>query len=114
VPRGVAGTSSFLRASVSISLLAGHPAIDAVAVVPWPDPVMGEIDVAVVTPADPAAPPVLADLRAFLSERVAAAKVPEAVRLVPELLLTPMAMVDRRALAEHEADEATRRPGGAG
>ena len=95
------------------ALLAGHPAIGAVAVVPRPDPVMGEIGVAVVTPADPAAPPVLADLRAFLSERVAAYKVPEAMRIVPELPLTPMAKVDRRALAEHEADEATRWPGGA-
>ena len=94
--------------------LAGHPAIDAVAVVPRPDPVMGEIGVAVVTPSDPAALPVLADLRAFLSERVAAYKLPEAVRIVPELPLTPMEKVDRRALAEHEADEASRRPGGAG
>jgi acyl-CoA synthetase (AMP-forming)/AMP-acid ligase II len=94
--------------------LAGHPAIDAVAVVPRPDPVMGEIGVAVVTPSDPAAPPVLADLRAFLSARVAAYKLPEAVRIVPELPLTPMEKVDRRALAEHEADEASRWPGGAG
>jgi acyl-CoA synthetase (AMP-forming)/AMP-acid ligase II len=83
--------------------LAAHPAVTEVAVVPRPDPVMGEVGVAVVVPLDPAAPPPLADLRAFLADRLAAYKAPEAVRIVDELPLTPMQKVDRRALAAREA-----------
>jgi acyl-CoA synthetase (AMP-forming)/AMP-acid ligase II len=64
---------------------------------------MGEVGVAVVVPLDPAAPPPLADLRAFLADRLAAYKAPEAVRIVDELPLTPMQKVDRRALAAREA-----------
>jgi acyl-CoA synthetase (AMP-forming)/AMP-acid ligase II len=83
--------------------LAAHPAVAEVAVVPRPDPVMGEIGVAVVAPRDPSAPPSLAGVRDFLSGRLAAYKLPEAVRVVDELPLTPMQKVDRRALAGHEA-----------
>ncbi|HEX6167193.1 MAG TPA: AMP-binding protein [Acidimicrobiales bacterium] len=85
------------------AVLAAHPAVTEVAVVPRPDPVMGEVGVAVVVPLDPTAPPPLADLRAFLAGRLAAYKAPEAVRIVDELPLTPMQKVDRRALAAREA-----------
>jgi acyl-CoA synthetase (AMP-forming)/AMP-acid ligase II len=85
--------------------LAAHPGVADVAVVPRPDPVMGEIGVAVVVPADPAAPPTLADVRAFLAGRIAAWKQPEAVRVVADLPLTPMQKLDRRALVAHEATE---------
>jgi acyl-CoA synthetase (AMP-forming)/AMP-acid ligase II len=64
--------------------------------------VMGEIGVAVVVPADPAAPPALEDLRSFLADRLATFKHPEALRLVDALPLTPMHKVDRRALATAE------------
>ncbi len=84
--------------------LAAHPAVAEVAVVPRPDPVMGEVGVAVVVPLDPAAPPTLDDVRAFLDGRVAAYKIPEAVRSVDELPLTPMQKVDRRSLAAAEAE----------
>jgi acyl-CoA synthetase (AMP-forming)/AMP-acid ligase II len=83
--------------------LAAHPAVAEVAVVPRPDPVLGEVGVAVVVPRDPSAPPPLADLRAFLDGRLAAYKAPEAVRVVDALPLTPMQKVDRRALAVREA-----------
>jgi acyl-CoA synthetase (AMP-forming)/AMP-acid ligase II len=86
--------------------LAAHPGVADVAVVPRPDPVMGEIGVAVVVPADPAAPPALADLRDFLGGRLAAWKQPEAVRVVADLPLTPMQKLDRRALVAHEAEAA--------
>jgi acyl-CoA synthetase (AMP-forming)/AMP-acid ligase II len=86
--------------------LAAHPAVADVAVVARPDPVMGEIGVAVIAPADPAAPPSLDDVRAFLRTRLAAYKLPEAVRLVDELPLTPMQKLDRRALAAAEAEVA--------
>jgi acyl-CoA synthetase (AMP-forming)/AMP-acid ligase II len=85
------------------AVLAAHPAVGEVAVVPRPDPVMGEIGVAVVAPRDPATPPTLDDVRAFLDGRLAAYKIPEALRIVPELPLTPMQKVDRRALAAAEA-----------
>ena len=53
--------------------------------------------------ARPGGSPPLADLRAFLVDRLAAYKAPEAVRIVDELPLTPMQKVDRRALAAREA-----------
>jgi acyl-CoA synthetase (AMP-forming)/AMP-acid ligase II len=81
------------------AVLAAHPAVAEVAVVPRADPVMGEIGVAVVAPRDPAASPSLADLRAFLDGRIAPYKLPEAIHIVTELPLTPMQKVDRRALS---------------
>ncbi|HEX5947103.1 MAG TPA: fatty acid--CoA ligase, partial [Acidimicrobiales bacterium] len=88
--------------------LAAHPAVSEVAVVPRPDPVMGEIGVAVVVPRDPAAPPSLDDVRTFLDARVAAYKRPEALRIVEALPLTPMQKIDRGALAAAEAPQRPR------
>ena len=45
------------------AVMASHPEVVDVVVVPRPDPVMGEIGVAVVVPRDPAAPPTLDELR---------------------------------------------------
>lgn len=81
------------------TVLAEHPGVADVAVVPRPDDVMGEIGVAVVVPADPHAPPTLEDLRAFAAHRLAKHKLPEILRLVDVLPLTAMDKVDRRALA---------------
>lgn len=89
------------------AVLAAHPGVADVAVVPRPDLVMGEIGVAVVVPADPASPPSLDELRAFGRDRLASFKLPEAVRMVDALPLTAMQKVDRRTLAD---DEATPRP----
>ena len=79
--------------------LSTHPAVAALAVVPRPDPVMGEVGVAVVVPADPAAPPDLEELRAYGAARLARYKLPEDLRVVDALPLTSMDKVDRRALA---------------
>jgi acyl-CoA synthetase (AMP-forming)/AMP-acid ligase II len=92
------------------AVLAAHPDVADIAVVPRPDPVMGEIGVAVVVPVDHAAPPSLDSLRAFGGERLASFKLPEASRVIDELPLTAMQKVDRRALADHEAGA---RPDGA-
>jgi acyl-CoA synthetase (AMP-forming)/AMP-acid ligase II len=93
------------------AVLVDHPAVRELAVVPRPDDVMGEVGVAVVVPADPGRPPTLEDLRAFASERLARFKLPEALRIVDALPLTPMLKVDRRALAEppahHQSPERT-------
>jgi acyl-CoA synthetase (AMP-forming)/AMP-acid ligase II len=85
------------------AVLADHPAVADVVVVPRPDPVMGEIGVAVVVPADGAAPPDLDDLRTFLEPKLARFKLPEAIRVVEEIPLTPMQKVDRRGLAAVES-----------
>jgi acyl-CoA synthetase (AMP-forming)/AMP-acid ligase II len=84
------------------AVLAAHPSVVEVAVVPRPDAVMGEIGVAVVVPV-PGSPPDLEDLRAFAGRSLAAYKLPEALRFVDELPLTAMQKVDRRALADHES-----------
>jgi acyl-CoA synthetase (AMP-forming)/AMP-acid ligase II len=64
---------------------------------------MGEIGVAVVVPVDPDRPPTLEDVRRFLEPKLARFKLPEALRVVDALPLTPMQKVDRRGLAAREA-----------
>jgi acyl-CoA synthetase (AMP-forming)/AMP-acid ligase II len=88
------------------AVLASHPQVEAVAVVPRPDPVMGEIGVAVVVPCDPTAPPSLDDLRRHADGRLASFKHPEAVRLVDDLPLTAMQKIDRARLARVEREAA--------
>lgn len=83
------------------AVLAAHPGVREVAIVPRPDPVMGEIGVAVVVPDDASSPPSLEDLRHFAADRLAKYKLPEALALADELPLTPMQKLDRNALADH-------------
>jgi acyl-CoA synthetase (AMP-forming)/AMP-acid ligase II len=78
--------------------LADHPAVAEVAVVPRPDPVLGEIGVAVVVPVDRTAPPDLTGLRHHASATLAHHKLPEDLVVVDELPLTAMQKLDRRAL----------------
>jgi len=85
------------------SVLADHPAVAEVAVVPRPDAVMGELGVAVIVPVKPSQPPTLEDVRSFLEPKLARYKLPEAVRIVNALPLTPMQKIDRRRLATEEA-----------
>jgi acyl-CoA synthetase (AMP-forming)/AMP-acid ligase II len=80
------------------AVLASHPDVVDVAIVPRAAPVMGEIGVAVVVPRDPAAPPTLEALRAFAADRLASYKLPEALEPVEALPLTAMQKVDRVAL----------------
>jgi acyl-CoA synthetase (AMP-forming)/AMP-acid ligase II len=81
--------------------LSTHPEVTAVAVVARPDPVMGEVGIAVVVPRHPARPPTLEQLRAHGASRLARYKLPEELRVVEALPLTAMDKVDRRALARH-------------
>jgi acyl-CoA synthetase (AMP-forming)/AMP-acid ligase II len=90
------------------AVLADHPLVREVVVVPRPDDVMGEIGVAVVVPIDPAVPPSLEDLRRHGEARLARYKLPEAVHVVDEIPLTPMQKVDRRALARALSSAASR------
>jgi acyl-CoA synthetase (AMP-forming)/AMP-acid ligase II len=85
------------------AVLASHPLVAGIVVVPRPNPVMGELGVAVVVPRAGGPPPTLEDLRSFGAERLSAHKLPEGLRLVDELPHTNSHKVDRRALAAHEA-----------
>jgi acyl-CoA synthetase (AMP-forming)/AMP-acid ligase II len=82
------------------AVLASHPDVAEVAVVPQPDDVMGEVGVAVVVPRRPGKVPSLEELRRFGAERLAHHKLPEALRTVERLPRTSMDKVDRRALAD--------------
>ena len=86
------------------SVLSTHPGVAAVAVVPRPDDVMGEIGVAAVVPRDRERPPSLADLRDFAAPHIASYKLPEAVHVVDALPLTVGEKVDRRALVDEIAE----------
>ena len=80
------------------AVLQEHAAVGEVAVVPRPDAVMGQAGVAFVVPRDPAAPPTVEELRLFAGSRLAKHKLPEEVRVVPNLPLTAGQKVDRSAL----------------
>jgi acyl-CoA synthetase (AMP-forming)/AMP-acid ligase II len=60
--------------------------------------VIGEIGVAVVVPSDPADPPTLDALRAWVRDRLADYKAPDRLELVGELPLTAMLKTDRATL----------------
>jgi len=84
------------------AVLASHPAVAEVVITPRPDPVMGEIGVAVVVPRAGGAAPTLDELRQFGAERLSVHKLPEAIRIVDAVPLTPMQKVDRASLAADE------------
>jgi len=82
------------------SVLSEHPAVAEVAVTGCPDPVMGEIGLAVVAPSDHRNPPTLEELRTFGATKLSRYKLPEALRLVTELPRNPTGKVDRHHLAQ--------------
>jgi 2,3-dihydroxybenzoate-AMP ligase len=80
------------------SLLAAHPLVRRVAVVPVPDDVLGERTCAVLVPNGEA--PTLSSLVEFLQERgVAAYKLPDRLEVVGELPLTAVGKIDKKELA---------------
>lgn len=87
------------------AVLGEHPDLDAVAIVPQPDPVMGEVGVAVVVPSDPGKVPSLESLRGFAADRLARHKLPERLVVVDELPLTAAQKLDRRAVRERVVAE---------
>ena len=92
------------------AVLGDHPDVSAIAIVPRPDEVMGEVGVAVVVARPDAAPPSLNELRSFGAERLARWKLPEALVVVDDLPLTTMQKLDRAALSAtiHGADPVDR------
>ena len=97
-------TEMFIRGGYNVypmeveGVLSGHPAVREVAVVGRPDPVMGEIGLAVVAPHDRALPPTLEELRAFGAGALARYKLPEALELVDALPRNSVGKIDRRHL----------------
>jgi acyl-CoA synthetase (AMP-forming)/AMP-acid ligase II len=81
-------------------VLATHPAVAELAVVPRPDPVMGEIGVAFVVLREGYARLALEDLRTAGDGRLAVYKLPEAIEVVDDLPRTAMEKIDRQALRE--------------
>jgi o-succinylbenzoate---CoA ligase len=73
------------------------------AVVGRPDPEWGELVTAVVVPADPLAPPLLADLRAHVRARMPGYAAPAALLLVPEMPMLASGKPDRAALRARAA-----------
>ncbi len=80
------------------SVLSTHPDVAALAIVPRPDDVMGEIGVAVVVPHASRRAPTLEELRGFAAPHVAAYKLPEVLVVRQELPLTAGDKIDRSAL----------------
>ena len=79
--------------------LAAHAKVRDVAVVGLPDPERGERACAFVVPADPGAPPTLAELAAFLrTAGLAAQKIPEQLEVVAELPRNAAGKVLKREL----------------
>ena len=74
------------------------PSVAAVAVIGLAAPVIGEVGIAFVVPADPAAPPTLEDLRSHVRGELADYKAPDRLVLLEALPLTAMMKVDKAAL----------------
>ena len=80
--------------------LGGHPGVKQAAVIGRSAPVIGEIGVAFVVPADNANPPTLQELRAFVSRHIADYKAPDDMVIIDQLPLTAMLKPDRTALRD--------------
>lgn len=96
-------TDMFIRGGYNVfpseveAVLGQHPQVDAIAVVPRADDVLGEIGVAVVVAVD-GTTPTLESLREFAGASLARHKLPEAIEFIDELPLTAGAKLDRAAL----------------
>ena len=96
-------TEMFIRGGYNVypaeveAVLSEHPMVARVAVVAVSEARLGEIGVACVVPVQGKAP-TLDELRTFCRLRLASYKAPDRLTLLPELPLTPMLKVDKRAL----------------
>ncbi len=83
--------------------LSEHPEVLEAAVVGRPDEIRDEVPVAFVVAADASAPPSVADLHAWCSERLAKAKRPVAITLIDELPRTSVGKIRKFLLADRAA-----------
>ncbi|MEW5422104.1 class I adenylate-forming enzyme family protein [Amorphus sp. 3PC139-8] len=92
-------------------LIAGHPAVAQCAIVPVPDPTLGERACVAIVPVPGAEPPSLDDLRTYLTEAgVAKTKWPEALVFVEDMPMTPTRKVKKAELAKLVRDQTGSRP----
>ena len=89
------------------AVLSRHPLVAAVAVVPKPDAVLGEVGEAVVVARDPQQLPTLDDLRSYAADKLAHHELPEAIRLVDALPYTSLHKLDRAHLRGRHQPPAT-------
>ena len=87
------------------AVISAHDGVAEVAVVPRPDPVMGQVGVAVIVPTDPDHPPTLDDLVRVSRAALAAYKVPADLLVVDALPLNSAHKLDRRALSQVVAEK---------
>ncbi|GAC1408924.1 MAG: FadD3 family acyl-CoA ligase [Actinomycetota bacterium] len=80
------------------SALQEHPDVTLVAVAGEPDEVLGERGVAWIVARDPAQPPSLDSVRAFLKGKIAGYKLPDRLEVRSALPMTPMMKVDKSQL----------------
>jgi O-succinylbenzoic acid--CoA ligase len=85
------------------AVLADHPGVAEVAVAGRADPEWGQRVAAFVVARDPGRPPTLEELRGFARERLAAAKAPRELIIVPALPRGPSGKLLRRLLPDGEA-----------
>jgi non-ribosomal peptide synthetase component E (peptide arylation enzyme) len=88
-------------------VLALHPSVAECAVVPAPDPVLGEAICACVVVVQQAASPAptLDAVREFLGAHLSRQKLPDQLCVLPSLPRTPLGKLDRRALIAAVAEE---------
>jgi long-chain acyl-CoA synthetase len=81
-------------------LLIDHPGVGDVGCIGVPHADMGEMLIALVMPADPAAPPDVAELSDWLRSRLSHYKCPREYHLVTDLLRTTMGKINKRRLRD--------------
>ena len=86
-----------------------HPAIRAAAAFPLPHKTLGE-DVCAAVVLRPGAAATAAELRAFVSQRLAGFKVPRAIAFLEALPRNAVGKIDRRATAAEAADQLAAQP----
>jgi len=96
------GGEKVVAAEVEAALVTCEGVREA-AVVGRPDPEWGELVTAVIVPADPSAPPLLADIRAHVRARMPAHAAPAALLLVPEMPMLRSGKPDRAELRARAA-----------
>lgn len=84
-------------------VLIEHPGVADVAGIGAPHPDLGEILVALVVPADPAAPPAVDDLRAWCEARLTRYKCPRRFRIVDDLGRNALGKLDKKGLRTRHA-----------
>jgi len=96
----ISGGENIYSAEVE-NALAWHPRVREIAVIGRPDPKWGESVVALVVPADPDAPPTLAELVEFSRETLASYKKPRELVLLDELPRNATGKVIKNVLRSH-------------